>query len=245
MPHSSQAPALSIVDAHDDADALQQPSQNVVCAAPELRRSKRLRGMALAQSTEDATLSEAARLPAQPPTSRQLGNKLPRQSLKRRIPEPLHRELHRPTTRQQTTQTPKPPRPAVVNQDDAPAVGPYPDDTHLHAGTMPLLDTHDEHDALQGSSFDMDGDPHAAPPLRRSKRIRTMASSRHDGAAPPTISATQAQTQQSLRRNKRISVMGSSHHNGATARCTANASPAQVAQPVVHSKRSPPGASRK
>jgi hypothetical protein len=201
-----QAPALCIVDAHeiDDAAALQQTTQNVVSAAPELRRSKRLRGMALAQSTEDATLSEAARLPTQPPTSRQLGHKLSRQSLKRRIPEPLHRELHRPTTRQQTAQTPKSPRPAVVNQDDAPAVGPYTDDTYLHASTMPLLDTYDEHDALQGSSFDIDGEPHAAPSLRRSKRIRTIASSGHDGAAPPTITTTRAQTQQSLRRSKRI-----------------------------------------
>jgi hypothetical protein len=234
------------MNAHDDADALQKPPQNGVCAAPQLRRSKHLRGIALTQPTDAATSLEAARLPAQASNSRQLTYNLQRQSLKRRIPEPLHQELRRATTRQQleTAQTSEPPRQAVVNQDDAPALGPYTHDP-LHTCTMPLLGTHGEDNALQGSTFDIDGEPHVAPSLRRSKRVRTVGSSRHDGAAPPTTTAAQAQTQQSPRRSKRIQAMASSHHNGPTARCTANASTAQTPQPVVHSKRSPPRASHK
>jgi hypothetical protein len=64
------------MNAHDDADALQQLPQNGVCAAPQLRRSKRLRGIALAQPTEAATSLEAARLPAQGSNSRQLSHNL-------------------------------------------------------------------------------------------------------------------------------------------------------------------------
>ena len=150
----------------------------------------------------------------------------------------------RPTTRRQTAQTSGPPRQTVVHQDDAPALVPYTSDTHPHACTMPLIDTHNKVDAPQENSFKDDDESNAAPPLRRSKRIRTMASSQQDGDAPRTT-ARAAQTQRSVRQSNRIRAMASSHHNGTTTRCTANTSPAQTPRPVVHSKHSPPRASRK
>ena len=112
---------------------------------------------------------------------------------------------------------------------------------------MPLLGNHMHDDVPQGDPFynHDDEEVHAATRLRRSKRMRTLATSPTDDAAQPAASATQAQIPKSLRRSKRINTVGTSHHNRTAAQCTAHTSPIRTPQPVLQSRHSPPRASRK
>ena len=221
------------VDAHDDTGALQRPCQRGVCAAPQPRRSRRLQVMASDQPTTAAASVAIATVRTR--SSRQLSNSSLQPSLKRRAPElPTGQTLDRPGQ-------------TVANQDEAPILNPSTDDAHPHARMMPLLGTHMHDDVPQGdpSYNHNDEEVHTATRLRRSKRMRTLATSPTDEAAQPAASATQAQTPKSLRRSKRIDTVGTSHNNGTAAQCTEHTSPTRTPQPVLQSRHSPPRASRK